>query len=437
MNLIPSDDFDQARHQAQGPPSTQSGIHHATDDSCGFIVRPEPHPDFVTAKTRYQIIREIGSGGVGVVFLARDLDLERSVALKILRAGVDIESDLAMRFVNEARIMARLQHPGIPDVYDQGKCRDGRPFHSMMLIEGQTMHAKINDRRQNRHHQAELLTIFARLTQAVAYAHMNRVVHLDLKPGNVMLGDFGVVHLMDWGLARVRGDWPFENECESKVNGTLEYMSPEQASGQRLDERTDVFGLGAILFEILTGRTIYPSHSKRETHYLAMHGELEWAFDQLSECDAHAPLIRLAASCLDPDPDRRPSNAAVVAAEMWNYEASTLERMQTDMSRYFELSPDLFCVADQDGCLRRVNCNFARVLGYSENELLGRRFLNLLHPADNTADEFSFCQRQDRETVSTFTGRFQAVDGEFIRFHWTAKCIPREQVVVLVGKQLK
>ena len=346
-----------------------------------------------------------------------------------------------MRFVNEARIMGQLQHPCIPHVYDSGFCQDQRPFHAMMLVDGQTLYSVMRTRGGTRFKTGQLLNIFARLSQAVAYTHLNDVIHLDLKPGNVMVGQYGEVHLMDWGLAKPlqedSGSYRTEDPCGQRtVRGTLDYMPPEQARCEVLDERADVFSLGAMLFEILTGRTIYPAKSKLGKHRLAVEGDLDWALSRLEDCSAHRPLLRLVRNCLAVDPEDRPINASVVAAEMWAYQASTLERVQSDMTRFFELSLDLFCIAGLDGYFRRINANFSRVLGYKESELLSRPFMDFVHEDDRQATLEAMSVLGQGQPVVRFRNRYRAIDGEFLEFEWTAKSIPSAHEIFAVARNL-
>jgi eukaryotic-like serine/threonine-protein kinase len=222
--------------------------------------------------TRYQLLEHIARGGMGVVYTAHDEVLDRRVALKILDAPV-ADSDLARRLNREARVLARLEHPGIVPVHDVGILSDGRVFYTMKFVEGQ---------RLDKHIEAvtslpERLRLFSRICDAVAFAHARGVLHRDLKPANVMVGPFGEVLVMDWGLAKIlRGQsgkaaeddrdativhLPKANDQladamqttqitgQGTVLGTPGYMAPEQAAGDiaHVNERSDIFSLGALL----------------------------------------------------------------------------------------------------------------------------------------------------------------------------------------------
>jgi serine/threonine protein kinase len=189
---------------------------------------------------RYRLVSVIGRGGMGVVYEAEDLALERRVALKVLSIETDWP-DATQRLEGEARIIARLEHPGIVPIHDVGRLADGRIYYAMKRVRGDRLdtYARVPRNR------ADLLRLFLRICETVAFAHANGVVHRDLKPSNVMIGDYGAVLVMDWGLALAGG----QRDDAGTVAGTPGYMSPEQTGGdvEAIDAATDVFALGAIL----------------------------------------------------------------------------------------------------------------------------------------------------------------------------------------------
>jgi len=222
--------------------------------------------------TRYQLLERVARGGMGVVYAALDRTLDRRVALKALDSPV-ADGDLARRLHREARVLALLEHPGIVPVHDVGTLSDGRVFYTMKFVEGQRLDKHIETVTT----LPDRLRLFLRICDAVAFAHARGVLHRDLKPANVMVGAFGEVLVLDWGLAKIlreKSAEAHEGDPEATIMappnstsgsteatqethvtgqgtilGTPGYMSPEQASGDvaRLNERSDIFSLGAVL----------------------------------------------------------------------------------------------------------------------------------------------------------------------------------------------
>jgi predicted Ser/Thr protein kinase len=188
--------------------------------------------------TRYELIRELGRGGMGIVYEVRDRALDRSVAMKVVEK----------EWQAEARIVAALEHPGIVPVHDAGTLPDGRSFYTMKLVRG----VRLDEWVKQGHARTETLRLFARICEPVAFAHAHGVVHRDLKPENIMVGEFGAVLVMDWGVARTVGDH------DQMVVGTFGYMPPEQQRGESADSRADVYALGAILGFLLRDQRVPP-----------------------------------------------------------------------------------------------------------------------------------------------------------------------------------
>ncbi len=247
---------------------------------------------------------EIARGGMGAVLRGRDPDLGRDLAVKVLLEAHHGRPELVRRFLEEAQIAGQLQHPGVVPVHEQGRFPDDRPFFTMKLVKGETLAHFLGKRSNVQDDLTRYLTIFEQVCQTMAYAHARRVVHRDLKPANVMVGGFGEVQVMDWGLAKVlpqggaaekptpvpeggptvihtaRSASATDESQAGSVLGTPAYMPPEQANGEveRVDERADVFGLGAILCTILTGQPPYRGRDGGEIHRKAMRGDLADAF---------------------------------------------------------------------------------------------------------------------------------------------------------------
>jgi len=228
-----------------------------SDDKLNHLRSVVSEPDF--SATKYTFVKELGRGGMGVVCLAEDRELDRLIAIKILNTP-DITEDLRNRMIREAQIIARLEHPGIVPVHDAATLADGRMFYAMKYVRGSRLDeyaaqgASLRDR----------LRKFQAVCDAVAFAHAHGVIHRDLKPQNIMIGSFGEVLVLDWGVAKLldREDRSYssyrtysnsDDTMEGAVIGTRNYMSPEQARGEvdQLDERADIYSLGAVLSFLL------------------------------------------------------------------------------------------------------------------------------------------------------------------------------------------
>jgi eukaryotic-like serine/threonine-protein kinase len=212
--------------------------------------------------TRYRLIELIGRGGMGSVYLVEDIELQRKVALKVMNL-TDPAGDISKRMWKEAQIVAQLEHPGIVPIHDVGVLPDDRVFYAMKYVQG----SRLDEYRSKGATQAEVLRLFQKICEAVAFANAHGVIHRDLKPENIMVGPFGEVLVMDWGVAKVlQNSDPnlpahYKSWGDSETNtqhgtiiGTQGYMSPEQARGEidSLDQRSDVYSLGAILSFLLS-----------------------------------------------------------------------------------------------------------------------------------------------------------------------------------------
>jgi serine/threonine protein kinase len=244
----------------------------ATNDSDLKELTPKP-------SGKYKFIRSVGFGGMKAVIQVKDRDTTRNVAMAIIPDASDRPQSDINRFVQEARITARLEHPNIVPVHDIGVDTNGAPYFTMKLLRGRTLSAILRKLREDDYKTLKefdltrLLRIYVKILNGVVFAHSKKVIHLDLKPDNIHVGDFGEVLILDWGLARFIGaaediDDNYDGEMitfpgtlassnltlDGITKGTPGYMAPEQAAGKnRLkDERTDIYALGAILYAILT-----------------------------------------------------------------------------------------------------------------------------------------------------------------------------------------
>jgi serine/threonine-protein kinase len=291
-------------------------------------------------ETRYAFINLHASGGIGRVWLARDRHLDREVAIKELLPEGGDNTKVAARFTREARLTGQLEHPGVVPVYEliTGGGSE-RTFYSMRFVRGRTLsdavkdyHSKRADSRAEPLDFVALLTAFVAICNTIAYAHSRGVLHRDLKGANVILGDFGEVIVLDWGLAKVVGRPDEEQEqplhdtfdemqdagltLEGEVMGTPAYMAPEQAEGRLdlIDYRTDIYGLGAILYEILTGRPPFVGTNTLDVLKKAIQGKPPAPREIV--LDVPAVLEAACLKALAKDPEQRFARAADLAQEV-------------------------------------------------------------------------------------------------------------------------
>jgi serine/threonine protein kinase len=263
--------------------------------------------------SHYEILQKLGEGGMGVVYKARDLHLERFIALKILPSEKISDSERQRRFVREAKAASALNHPNIVTIYDTDAA-DGSYFIAMEYIDGQSLDRLI-PRKGIR--LPDVLRYGVQIADALACAHRAGIVHRDLKPANVMVTDRGLVKVFDFGLAKLteRNVSSIEASAETitarsdsvteegYIVGTLAYMSPEQAEDKPLDGRSDVFSMGCLLYEMVTGKRAFQGDSKLRT----LSAILTHEPPRMSEVTDNVPpeLERVVSRCLRKDPERR------------------------------------------------------------------------------------------------------------------------------------
>jgi eukaryotic-like serine/threonine-protein kinase len=293
----------------------------------------------------YTVTHELARGGMGVVYAAHDRTFERRVAVKVMHHGQN-----GARFVVESKVTAQLPHPGIPPVYALGELADGRPFLAMKLVQGHTLahELKTADRSgAGGLYPADLprlIGAFEQICLTVGFAHSRGIAHRDLKPDNVMIGSFGEVLVMDWGLAKQLAREPAAGGEETvsltgtqevasetvagSVKGTPAYMAPEQARGEPVDARADVFALGGLLAVLLTGQPPFGGTTVREIVRKAAREELNDCFERLAGCGADAELVAVARKCLAASPGDRYADGKEVAEAVAVYRAGVEERLR-------------------------------------------------------------------------------------------------------------
>jgi eukaryotic-like serine/threonine-protein kinase len=288
-----------------------------------------------TLKERLTPERALGKGGMAKVEIAHDVLLERQVAKKTIHGHLVDNRRALFLFMREARITGQLDHPHIVPVYDVGRDTDGRLFFTMKRVSGRTLADVFSELPKGplpRDVLLNVLDIFIKVCDAVAFAHSRGIIHCDLKPDNVMVGDFGQVYVMDWGIARVLKDraadaFPAPDlkrhavVSTFSVMGTPAYMSPEQVLGERsaLDERTDIFSLGAVLYELFAGRPPYAAKTADQALALARFGDFQ-------------PLSKAAAQRMVPLGLERVVHRAMTVDRELRYQSVTA--LRADVEKY-------------------------------------------------------------------------------------------------------
>lgn len=279
----------------------------------------------------YELLEMIGKGGMGVVYSATQSSIARNVAIKMLKPGTKVGEEARDKFISEAVVTGDLDHPNIVPIYDMGANDEGALFYSMKRVNGTPWEDVLKEKTLEQN-----LAILMRVADAVAFAHAAGVLHRDLKPENVMLGDFGEVLVMDWGLARVTADFRNAQAIyqSDSLGGTPAYMAPEMARGpvDAIDERSDVYLLGAMLYEIVGG--IAP-HSGRDVMQCLMAA----ANNKIDPIDTRGELVDIALRAMETNPDDR---------------YQSVKQFQTAISRYQSHSESLVLTASAEQNLEQA-----------------------------------------------------------------------------------
>ena len=284
------------------------------------------HPFGVSQSTRYQPVAELGKGGMGRVVSAMDRRLQRQIAFKQVSAEVRDRPGMEQRLAREAWITAALDHPAIVPVFDAGQAPDGSLYYTMRLVRGRALTVAIHEA-PGMPERLGLLRHFLAACEAVAYAHSQGILHRDLKPDNILVGEFGETQVADWGLAR----WIKEAESQPEVLcvsgsettavgaivGTPAYMSPEQAAGLAASPRSDVFSLGVVLYEIVAGHAPLHGSDAAETLAALRNGQIPSLITK--QPDAPPELVAIIDKAMAPDPAARYQDARALAADIGHY----------------------------------------------------------------------------------------------------------------------
>lgn len=409
------------------------------------------------------------TGGIGHVWLAYDKVLDREIALKELKADQAGSEINRQRFFREAQITAQLTHPGTVPVYDYVE-GDERSYYTMKFVKGRTLTVAIteyhdwcrkNDKMGVTSQLLQLLNQFVSVCNTVSFAHSRQVIHRDLKTENVIVGDFGEVVVLDWGLAKrleeielpdtiatddlettiigeERDIQTASHTMQGDKLGTPAYMSPEQARGEIdiIDERTDVYGLAAILYEILTGNPPFLGKSIVAVLENVIHDRPK----PPSDCIDGVPreLEQICLRGLSKKRDDRQQSAKELADEIQTWIADRAERKRTEQERerFFDLSLDLLTILDSEGGLTQTNASWESVLGWSLDELQGKPVWSLIDPEDHQRAKKNHERILSGESLTEVEYRCLCKDGSHRWVLWNATLIPGESSIYLVGRDI-
>jgi serine/threonine protein kinase/tetratricopeptide (TPR) repeat protein len=266
--------------------------------------------------SHYRIIEKLGEGGMGVVYRAEDTKLGRPAALKFLPPELTRDDEARKRFAREARAASALDHPHICTVYEIDETAEGQLFIAMAFYEGESLKAKVE---RGPLKLDEAIDIAVQAAQGLAKAHERGIVHRDIKPANILITKDGLVKIVDFGLAKLAGAKVTKT---GTTMGTARYMSPEQARGEEVDGRSDIFSLGAVLYEMLTGKHAFPGEYEQATLYAIMNEEPE----PVTALRTGVPmeLERIVATCMAKNPDERYQHSDEIAADLHRLKTTTV-----------------------------------------------------------------------------------------------------------------
>jgi serine/threonine protein kinase/tetratricopeptide (TPR) repeat protein len=259
--------------------------------------------------SHYKIIEKLGEGGMGVVYKAEDTKLRRSVALKFLPPELHRDPEATARFIHEAQATSSLQHTNICTIHDTDQSDDGRMFIAMDLYRGETLKKKIE---RGLLGVDEAIEIASQVAQGLAEAHKHGIIHRDIKPANILITDAGVAKILDFGLAKLSGRTVLTKA--GMTFGTMAYSSPEQATGGAVDHRTDIWSLGVMLYEMITGQLPFRGDYDQAIIYQAINAEPESA--QTLRPDTPAELPSIIAKAMQKDPQKRYQSADEMKADL-------------------------------------------------------------------------------------------------------------------------
>ncbi|MFV8755478.1 PAS domain S-box protein [Nannocystaceae bacterium ST9] len=402
------------------------------------------------------------SGGIGEVWRAYDEVLGREIALKRLKSDKAGSEANRARFLREARITGQLDHPGIVPVYDYSSNHDGTHcFYTMRFLRGRTLREVIAEfHRQRRAEQLplvsggflQLLGYFASICNTMAFAHSRQIIHRDLKGDNVIIGDFGEVVVLDWGLAKQLDADPYDDQgpaleldelsatetLQGEQLGTPAYMAPEQATGQidQIDHRTDVYGLAAILYEILTGRPPFAGTDVAKVLDAVVAKPPIPPHERVA--DVPVELEQICLQGLAKAKADRPASVGELAGRVqgWLDLLAEHKRTEQERERFFDLSLDLLAILDREGRFSQSNAAWSDSLGWPSEARADADFLEFVDPEDRPIAARALAEIHTGAERASFEARMRSAAGPTCWVHWNVRDIPAERASYLVGRDI-
>lgn len=381
--------------------------------------------------SHFHILKKLGQGGMGTVYLAKDTILDRHVAVKVYPEELASDRERLRRFVHEAKAASAISDPNVAHIYEIREA-EGVHFIAMEYIEGETLAATINGHPLP---VSDLLRIAIQIGDGLDAAHTRGIIHRDLKPANIMLTRRGQVKVLDFGLAKVEPpssiahtDLPTAISTPGLVMGTVAYMSPEQLLGEELDIRTDLFSLGVVLYEMATGQLPF----KGKTSAAVFNEILNKTSTPPSQLNPEisSPLQSIIMMALEKNRERRYQSALVLKAQCTHVQGLLQVKAGGDeLDALFTFSQDLLCIAGFDGYFKRLNPAWQQTLGFTDTELLARPYLDFVHSDDREATIAAAENAASSGIViAHHVNRYQCKDGSYRWLLWSATPVPERQL---------
>ena len=404
-------------------------------------------------ENRLEISELHSSGGIGRVWRARDTMLNRDIACKELLPAKSGSDANRARFFREAQITAQLTHPGTVPVYDY--VDDGKQlYYTMKFVKGRTLTEVVEEFHQTELSNSQLITLlnyFTSICQTISFAHSKNVIHRDLKGDNVIIGDFGEVIVLDWGLAKqldmndvmssivTDSDVVDGHTIQGDRLGTPAFMAPEQAEGRidQIDFRTDVYGLAAMLYVMLCGNP--PFTGKSISRVLADVCETTPSLPSEFTSNVPAELEQICLQGLSKDRGDRQQSADEIRSQIENWISKQADRKQTEKmrERFFGLSLDLLGILDTDGIIGEINPSWEMLLGWTKEDLKGTDASRLVHPDELSTFQKNIAGLREGKTVVAAEHRIKCKDGSWRWMQWNASLLSGGELIYIVGRDIQ